>query len=630
MAFNHDFDVKDQVKRATDIVHLIGSDLTLRRQGKLYVGHCPWHPDESPSFQVDPNRQSWVCYPCSIRGDAFDFVMRREGVDFRQALEILAQAAGIALNPNKRKVEKGSPEDKQTLYAAMAWVEQEYHQFLLNSDAAIPVREYLAERKISAESIEQFKVGFAPLSWNWLTDRARHTQFSPAVLEACGLVLPNKSGGWYDRFRGRVLFPIQDTRNRCIALGGRVVPGLYAEGEEPPGKYYNSAETRLFSKSQNLYALNLARDYLQQSRDKVKRLTIVEGYTDVVAAWQNGLKNVVAALGTAINEQHVQLIKRFADGITLVLDGDDAGQNKMNSVLDLFVAHNVDLRILSLPEGLDPFDFLMANGGDAFQAMVDGAPDAIAHKINIETAGIDLVNDTHRANQALENVLRTLANVPARLLQQSAEKSMRQEQMIMRLARQFSVPAEQVRRRLSEIRSNARPLPGVSNYTAQAGAIAESAIDYAKLSLRESALLELLIQSPDLLDQAVEKVAPDDFEPGPLRELFEQMGEFFHDGTDVGYEQLMLEIESPRLKALVDYLHDHSEQKRVVAESSKIEVDLNRQLDSIIDSFQQRHIESGNQQKISRLYGRDLDDQEEASTLEELFRQQLEKQKRKL
>jgi DNA primase len=616
-----DFDVKDQIKQATDVVDLIGGEMNLRRQGSMFVGHCPWHDDKKPSFQVNPNKQTWVCYPCDVRGDVFDYVMKREGVDFRQALEILAERAGIAMKQFQKKIIQGSPDDKATLYRAMAWAEQEYHQCLLHSDAAIPIREYLAERGITQSSIETFKIGFAPLAWSWLVDRARNTSFSPEVLEACGLVSANDRGGWFERFRGRLLFPIRDTQERAIALGGRVVPSLFPDGDVPAAKYVNSPETRLFSKSKNLYALNMARGHVQKTSNTEKRLTIVEGYTDVVAAWQSGLNNVVAALGVALNEQHIRLIKRFADGITLVLDGDEAGQRTMNTVLDLFVKHDIDLRILSLPEGLDPFDYLMANGGQPFQAMVDKAPDAIAHKIIVETRGVDLVNDTHRANQALENILKTLANVPASLIAESAAKSMRQDQIVMRLARQFQLSPDQVRRRLSELRANLRSR---SDQTMEPK---HGVIDHSKFDIKESALIQLLIQDPSLLDKAVENISPSQFGESLLRELYEVMCESFHDGNDVGYEQLKLELENSKLRGLVDMLYDEAIEKNRVVEiqNSAYALNLESQLDSIINAFNERIVETGKQAKISQLYGRELDEAGETSTLEELFQQQLQK-----
>lgn len=625
MNYNSDFDVKDRVKQATDVVDLIGSMVTLQRRGSIYFGHCPWHEDSRPSFQVNPTRQSWVCYPCDFRGDVFDFMMRWEGVDFRESLKILAERANIELKTNFKKVAKGSPDDKNTLYKAMKWTEAIYHQCLLDSDAAEPIRDYLSERGITQESIETFKIGFAPLSWSWLVDQARNTEFSPKILEACGLITDNRRGGWNDRFRGRVLFPIRDTLDRPIAIGGRVVPSLYKSKEDiPPAKYVNSPETKLFSKSKNLYALNLCRTHIQKATKK--DLTIVEGYTDVIAAWQVGVRNVVAALGTAINEQHVRLVKRFApDGITLVLDGDDAGKKKSNSVLDLFVSEDIDLRILSLPEGLDPFDFLMANGAEAFLEMVAGAPDAIGHKIIESTRGIDLLNDTHRANQALESVLKTLARVPESVLDQSAAKKMRHEQILMRLARQFQLVPKQVHQRLVEIRSAQRPI-----VKPQEQQVVER-IDYASFDRAESELIQLLIQAPTLLDTAIETVTPDEFSIGPLQTLYRVMEDCFHDGKDVGYEQLMLELEDLRLKGLVGFLFDEASAKKEAAESQKSDfaADIETQFTTILDRFRLRRSQSGNQAKISQLHTGQLDADAEARALQELFEYQKQLQQKK-
>ena len=619
MANYQDFEVKDRVKQATDIVDLIGGMIPLTQKGRDYIGLCPWHDDTRPSFTVNPVRQSFVCWVCDIRGDVFEFIKRIDGVEFYDALKMLAERAGIELKTNRAPVVKGSADDKSTLLKAMAWAEEQYHQCLLESDAAAPVRDYLIERGITQDSIETFKVGFAPLAWSWLVDRARNTPYSPEILEGCGLVLPNNRGGYYERFRGRVLFPIRDTLERPIGIGGRVVPSLYGEDEKvPPAKYVNSPETKLFSKSKNLYALNQCRGFIQKA-DK-KNLVIVEGYTDVIAAWQAGLRNVVAALGTAINEQHLRVIKRFADSITLVLDGDEAGQKRTDEMLDLFVANDVDLRILTLPEGLDPFDYLLENGAEPFQKMIDTAPDAIAHKVLKETQGVDLVLDTHRANQALENILKTIARTPAAMLSRSAAKKMRHDQLIMRLARQFQLVPTQVQQRLVEIRNSIRPVN-----SQQPDFASEQRIDYTKLNRNETELLEILIQAPALLDTTIERVVPDDFQPGVLKKLYSIMEDFSHDGKEVGYEQLSLELEDDqRLKGLVDHLYDAATRKKQAAESTKSEfyTELDEQLESVIEMFTNRREASGVQAKISQLHGGQMDADQEAKALMELFAKQ--------
>ncbi|MBN2294451.1 MAG: DNA primase, partial [Pirellulales bacterium] len=297
-------DVKEQVRQAVDIVDLVGHYIQLRRQGRGYVGLCPWHDDSRPSLQVNPERQSFKCWVCDIGGDVFSFIMQMEGVSFREALEILAERAGIELQA-RQAPRPGTPEaagDKQTLYKAMAWAESLYHKYLLESPDAEAARRYLAERCITDESIEKFHIGFAPDRWEWILSQAEPGQTDPnspraKVLEAVGLLGRREGGGTYDRFRGRVLFSIRDTQNRPVGLGGRVLPEF---ADEKSAKYYNSTDTPLFSKSNLLYGLDIARQYIHKKFDDTA--LVMEGYTDVIMAHQYGFENAVAVLGTALGE----------------------------------------------------------------------------------------------------------------------------------------------------------------------------------------------------------------------------------------------------------------------------------------------------------------------------------------
>ena len=605
-------DTKDRIKQANDIVDLVGSYMELRRQGSNYVCHCPWHDDQRPSLQVNPARQSWVCWVCNIRGDVFDFVMRREGVDFVEAMKILAERVGIPLTLSQRKIEKGSVDDKQTLYQAMAWAEQQFHEFLLQSPAAASPRQYLSERGFASDSIQEFKLGFCPTAYNWLTDRARESMFSPEILEACDLVGRSNQGSYYDRFRGRLIFPIRDTMHRAIALGGRLVPGVFEADKEPPGKYINSRETRLFSKSDTLYGLNLVRDQVSKDRS----LTIVEGYTDVIGAWQAGLRNVVACLGTALNEKHIRLVKRFADRITLVLDGDDAGRKRANQILDLFVANDIDLRILTLPDNSDPFDFVMQQGPQEFENRVQNATDAIDHKIRVETQGIDVINDTHLSNQALENILSTVARVPSSVFSGSASKVLRQDQLLTRLARQFHVERPQIKQRLLELRSSAFRRDAAPVVDA-----AETGIDFEKLDRAEAELVQLIMQDSEFLDVACEKISPEQFSEGPLRELYQEICYCFQEGRDATYRELMLEIEDSQLKGLVVFLDSQWHEKKLAAASHRQDKPPRLLLDELLQRFSQLNEQTGSRQTISRLHARKLDEQEETETLEQLLNQ---------
>ena len=604
-------DTKEQIKQATDIVDLIGSYAQLRRSGSRYVCHCPWHDDQRPSLQINPDRQSWVCWVCNIRGDIFDFVMRKEGVEFVEAMKILAERAGIPLTFSQKKVVQGSPQDKPTLYRAMQWAVERFHAFLRESSEAGPARNYLEDRGFTLESIEQFRLGFAPRKWSWLADQARNTEFSLEVLEACDLVRQSdRTGSFYEPFNGRLLFPIFDTMNRPIAAGGRIVPGVVDEAEERGGKYVNSRETRLFSKSDTLYGLNFVKDQVSKSR----ALTIVEGYTDVIAAWQAGLRDVVACLGTALNHKHIRLIKRFADRITLVLDGDQAGRRRANEVVDLFVANDIDLRIITLPEGQDPNDFVQQHGSAGFIQLVREATDAIDHKIGIETAGIDLVRDTHAAHQALERILLTLSRIPPSVFSGSVDKILRQDQLLTRLARQFAVDREQVKKRLLELRS--RDTGRNLNSDEQSP---DRGLDFSKLLRREIELLQLLLQAPEHLDTVIENIPCHSFVEGPLRKLYEHIDDCFQTGEGTGFEDLMLSVECPELKNVLVYLDNQWQDKKSALDHQAMESD--KALNEMIDVFRKLESESDNRRSISELHQQDLTEQEEISTLEELLNQ---------
>ncbi len=604
MSMPVDFDIKERVKQATDIVELVGSYLQLRRQGAMFVASCPWHDDRRPSLQINPVRQTWTCWVCDIRGDVFNFVMKREGVEFRDALKILADRAGIAFTPGGRKVVKGSPDDKQTLFKAMQWAMELYHHCLLEDPDAELARRYLRERQITSQSIERFKLGFAPLTNNWLVDHSRTTHFSPEILAACDLVAAREwSSSYFERFQGRLLFPIFDTLNRPIAFGGRLVPGVFPKGQEPPGKYVNSKETKLFSKSDNLYGLNIASD----ESSKTRQLTVVEGYTDVIGVRQAGVTGVVAALGTAINQRHIKLLKRYADRVTLLLDGDTAGQKRANEVLDHFVSESLDLRILTLPDGQDPFDFVQQHRGVDLQKMIDSAPDALEHKIRAVTAGIDLTNDTHASNRAIENILQTLALTPTAVTSTSSQ--LRLEQLLARLSRQFMVDREQLKQRLLEMRRNAARLNQPPEDIQK-----KNNAKAPKLDSAESELIELVLLDPTTIDEILESVHSDEFSAGPLRKIYELINEAFHDSREVSFEALLLTLEDDVLKDLLIRLDDQAGHKQ-----NETGFDLRWQLNCVLLEFDRRRSELGKTQLINQLQQKDMDAQQEEVALVELL-----------
>jgi DNA primase len=449
------FDAKEQVRQAVDIVDLVGSYIPLRRQGRNFVGLCKWHDDSRPSLNVNPDRQSWRCWVCDIGGDVFSFLMKAEGLEFREALEMLAERAGIQLTrpPSEQggsSARSDQQDDKRTLYRVLAWAEEQFHRCLLSAPEAEAARQYLAERRITPETARKFHLGFAPDRWDWLLEQSRRTEWRPALLERAGLLRRRELGdGHYDWFRGRVMFSIRDARSRPVAFGGRVLPQL---ADDRAAKYINSPETSLFSKSRELYGLDLARDNFKVAGGAI----VMEGYTDVVMAHQNGIASAVAVLGTALGERHLQVLRRYTDSVTLVLDGDEAGRRRTNEILDallaLFEKNEVDLRILTLPQEVDPCDFIATHGSDPFRALLAQAVDALEHKFKAVTNGLDTLTDTHRASQAAEQLLSTLAQIRPAQSSANSAAMLREQQMLSRIARQFHLPEERLRSRLTSLR----------------------------------------------------------------------------------------------------------------------------------------------------------------------------------
>jgi DNA primase len=587
MSFGPAFDAKEQIRQAIDIVDLVGGYIQLRRQGRNFVGLCPWHDDSRPSMQVNPDRQSFKCWVCDYGGDVFSFIMRAENLEFREALELLAERAGIDLRAFQRAGSSSSPcgeadfesrDEKRTLYKVLAWAEDQFHRCLLHAPEAEPGRQYLAERGISADTINHFHLGFAPNRWDWLLERSGATEWSPSILERIGLLRRKElGGGHYDWFRGRVMFSIRDARSRPIAFGGRVLPQL---ADEKSAKYINSPETPLFSKSRELYALDVARDHFKSPGGAV----VMEGYTDVLMAQQHGIHNCVAVLGTALGERHLQLLRRYTDRITLVLDGDDAGRRRTNQILDallaLFEKNLVDLRILTLPEGIDPCDFIATHGSDSFRALLASAVDALEHKFKVVTNGLDTLTDTHRASQAAEQLLVTLAQIRPQASGASSATLLREEQMLSRISRKFHLPETTLRSRLIAIRQEARgkrPASPAAHDQAGADETYESQSNIparaADLPTWDRELLELVILDPTYLARVAEVVDAAGISSSAARRIFNGMLRLAEQGMHEDFGRLLAAYDEPAMKNLLVEL-DESAAKKSGADRDRWFADL--------------------------------------------------------
>ena len=362
---------KTQVLGSIDIVELIGRSVTLKRQGRDYVGLCPFHQEKSPSFHVSPTKQFFYCYGCKKGGDAISFVRYRDRVEFMDALRSLAEGLGLDL-PRFGRGPAGKSGERQGLIDLQSAAAGYFAGLLRHPQIGQAARDYLATRGFNEDAIGRFQIGYAADAWDGLLRSAVGRKFPPEQMVVGGLLKKRENAvGFYDTFRNRLMFPIRDESGRVIAFGGRVMPG-----SADPAKYLNSPETPLFSKSRCVFGLDQAKQKIVESRTVV----VVEGYTDVIMAHQFGAANVVSVLGTAMTEQHVSLLRRFADRIVLLFDPDTAGDTAVDRAVGLFLTQEVDIAVASMPQGVDPDEFLLAQGAAKFNEVIAAAADALVFK----------------------------------------------------------------------------------------------------------------------------------------------------------------------------------------------------------------------------------------------------------
>jgi len=358
----------EQIKSKLGIVDVVGSYIKLEKSGGNWKARCPFHNEKTPSFYVSPARDSYHCFGCNRGGDIFSFVEEVEGLDFLGALEVLAARAGVELKP----VDMKARSENERLFAILEEATKFYHTNLLQSEIA---KDYLKKRKISEETVRRFRLGFAKPEWNTLYDHLIRKGFKDDEIEKAGLTIKTSQsvrhagGRYYDRFRGRVMFPLADGSGRTVGFSGRIV---IANGEREEAKYINSPQTALYDKSRILYGYDKAKQEIR----KQDVCVLVEGQMDLISSHQAGVMNAVAVSGTALTEFHLNLIKRLSDNLVMAFDGDTAGISAARRGINIALGLGMEVRIALLPDGLDPAD-LVAQDGDSWAQAVSGATNVI-------------------------------------------------------------------------------------------------------------------------------------------------------------------------------------------------------------------------------------------------------------
>jgi len=425
--------VIETIRDHNEITEVIGTYVQLKRAGASFKACCPFHKEKTPSFHVNPTRQSFHCFGCGAGGDVFNFVMRYESLDFMAAAKFLAQRANLDVAFESDRPGSSTPASvKEDQYRLHTHLRDWYQRCLRESPQAESARAYLAERALEGEAAGTFGIGYAParnMDWpSWAAKRS----FTMEHLVTAGVVLRNDHGGWYDRFADRLMFPIHDESGRVIGFSGRILPG-----DPRDAKYVNSPETPLFTKSRVIYALHLAKREILDQREAI----ICEGQIDVIRCHLAGVKNAVAAQGTAITEEHARILKRFTDSVRLVLDSDNAGKKAAMRSADVLVAAGLNVRIASLPEGDDPDSLIRRAGAPALRAAIDTAVPEIEFIIDTLLAA-EPVQDDGAIRRTARVVLETIAQVPSEL---------RRTQMLQSAAARFGRPPHVLASELRQI-----------------------------------------------------------------------------------------------------------------------------------------------------------------------------------
>jgi DNA primase len=479
----------DEVKQKTDIIDIISQHVTLTKAGRTFRALCPFHSEKHPSFYVYPEQQSWHCFGCNTGGDAFSFIMKKQNIDFGEALKQLAQKTGVVI---PSKFEPGAEsEERQRIYQVNQAAALYFHN-LLNSTAGEKAQSYVTGRGFSAKTIADFQLGYSPNSWEELKKYLMERDYTEGELLTAGLIIEAEGKKPHDRFRHKLMFPISDARGRIIGFGARVL-------DDSLPKYINSPQTPVFDKSGSLYGINLAKDAIRQQDLAV----IVEGYMDVITAHQNGFSNVVASMGTSVTEKQVGILKRLSQNITLALDADAAGEEAMLRGVGFENTLGAEVKVIILPKGKDPDDVIKQDA-KTWQKLLEQALPVVDYTFNMVASGLDLATAKGKS-LAVDKLLPIIAEIT---------DPIRQAHYLQKLAQLLQVSERSIEAALTRIRPRPKrermgePKPEAA---AQLHPLLSSPL--------EEYCLALLLQHPELKSKD-EGLSPEYFENSENREIF--------------------------------------------------------------------------------------------------------------
>jgi len=544
MAGGFDFSIVNQVQQANDIVDIVSEHISLTKKGREMVGLCPFHDDHRPSMYVNSTKQIFKCFACGAGGDVFKFVQLRENLTFPQAIQRLAERAGIKLPAKAAKDQAQQQPDvnPNELAKVNAWAAKYFQQNLYSRQRGKAALDYIAERQITPESAKKWQLGLAVDSQDDLLRTAKAGNIPTKLLEQAGLVV-GQMGGFADKFVNRLMFPITDVTGRTIGFGGRAL-------DESGAKYINSPTTALFDKSNSLYGLQQARHRIVSTGAAV----VVEGYTDCIMAHQFGCTNVVATLGTSFTSGHGRILRRYAKSVVLIFDSDTAGIEAANRALEVCLSQHIDIKLASVPQEKDPCDFLLSSGKEAFEQLVETAVDTFQFKWNrlIEKFGSDVTLVDNKA--AVEEFLETIATASRAGNLSAIDRGL----IVNRLSRIIGIDAKEIN---AELRRRIERMQRSASYNAQSRKVQSIDLGDGLSAAAQREILEVLLNEPKLFETVKQKITAEAFDVPILRQIAAILFEVLSAKPQIRLSEILARAESPETASLIVGLAQSGELK---------------------------------------------------------------------
>ncbi len=491
-----------------DIVELISGYISLKKAGSNFKANCPFHHEKTASFMVSPERQIYHCFGCGESGNAFRFLMRHERMEFPEAVEMLAKKCGVSL-PDQDAPELARAASLSSQLYKVNELAVGFYENNLHSANVTDALNYLLGRGIKLEIIKEFHLGLSTSGWDNLINFLRSKNVSLALLEQAGLVLPKDSGGYYDRFRNRIIFPVFDIRSRMIGFGARVMDNSLP-------KYINSPETPVYTKGKNLYGFNLSKDFIRDADSVV----IVEGYLDFMIPYQEGLKNIVASQGTALTLEQIKLLKRYTHNVVMVYDGDTAGEIATLRSLDLLIDEGINVKVVPLPKGMDPDVLVRHEGINTLKDKVKRAVSFFDYKLDVLKVRHD-IKDAQGKTKIASEMLLTINKFDNAILRGEYTKKLSE---LMRIPEQYI---------LEELR---KLKPADSKSTQQPVGLVKKQV---QINPAEKLLIKFMLEEKELIEKIMQQLSPTDFADARTAKIVSLMQSLVLEGKNITPSILM-------------------------------------------------------------------------------------------